>query len=510
MSEVGVRGATGSLPAASRREIRILQAALAVLVSLRLVLALGMAPIGDEAYYWLWGQHPDLSYYDHPPLNAWLQGLMSVLFGWNLFSLRLLGWITSGATVYLLYLWSRRLYGDGWERMFWIGTLAFFATPLFYIHSHMMFMDHLLIPLVLWSLLHFSSFFEAWHRGEARWRELYIAAAIMGLAALTKYNAVFLAAGVALYILGNRRRRQLLFRPQLYLAALTTIAVLTPVIVWNFQHKLASISYNLVERQTDLLAPSLGNVRVFVLQTLLYLSPFMLWPLLKVLAFTKAEPGFSRAALGLARMTFAVSTLAVLAIASIGGAGAYWNIVAYVPLTPFMAAAMGARVQLALHYVYCLLIVGALGFNYVVAPIEAHYRTPDWESSVVHGWDQVKSEVAAAEARYKPDFIAATRYTLAAQLAFARGRDDVTSLSSRVDQFDFWWRPEEHVGQTALILTDRENPIDEDTAAQFQSIEEVVSFDIVRLGRVINTFRLQLARGYVAPRMMTPSNPAAP
>src|SRR5215213_10135897 len=25
----------------------------------------------DEAYYWLWSQHLQLSYYDHPPLVAW-------------------------------------------------------------------------------------------------------------------------------------------------------------------------------------------------------------------------------------------------------------------------------------------------------------------------------------------------------------------------------------------------------------------------------------------------------
>ncbi len=43
----------------------------------------------DEAYYWMWGQHPALSYYDHPPLNAWLLGLSSIVLGWNTVALRL-------------------------------------------------------------------------------------------------------------------------------------------------------------------------------------------------------------------------------------------------------------------------------------------------------------------------------------------------------------------------------------------------------------------------------------
>ncbi len=37
---------------------------------------LGVLPLtNDEAYYWVWSQHPQLSYFDHPPFVAWLFGL---------------------------------------------------------------------------------------------------------------------------------------------------------------------------------------------------------------------------------------------------------------------------------------------------------------------------------------------------------------------------------------------------------------------------------------------------
>lgn len=26
----------------------------------------------DEAYYWVWALNPDWSYYDHPPMTAWI------------------------------------------------------------------------------------------------------------------------------------------------------------------------------------------------------------------------------------------------------------------------------------------------------------------------------------------------------------------------------------------------------------------------------------------------------
>lgn len=477
-----------------------MQVALAALVVLRLAIALAAAPIGDEAYYWLWGQHPALSYFDHPPLHAWLQGAMSVLFGWSVFSLRLLAWLTSGVTIYLLYLWSRQLYGVDWERMFWIGAVAYFASPLFFIHSQMMFMDHLLIPLVLGSVLCFVRFFESWESNSPRWRLLYLAAFLLGLAALTKYNAVFVAVGVGLYVLGGASRRRLLLRLEFYGAALITLAVISPVIIWNVQNELASMNYNLVERQAKLGEPSLGRVRGFLLQTVIYLSPFLLWPLARVLLFVRPGGGFPKISLDLGKWVFLASTTVLVVVAAGGGAGAYWNIVAYLPLVPFIAQAIGARVQLALHYLYGFLLVAALGFNYAIAPVEAYFRMPDWESSVVHGWDQVEAEVALAEASFKPDFLVATRYTLAAQLAFARGRDDVTAISPRIDQFDYWWQPQDHIGQSALILTDRENPIDPTTSLQFETIEEVAAFDIVRAGRVINTFKLHLAEGYRGPQ----------
>ena len=81
-----------ALPAASgaaQGRLWPLMAIAALLLALKLVLMAASGPFMDEAYYWLWGQHPALSYYDHPPLSAWLQALSAQLFGWSILSLRL-------------------------------------------------------------------------------------------------------------------------------------------------------------------------------------------------------------------------------------------------------------------------------------------------------------------------------------------------------------------------------------------------------------------------------------
>src|SRR4051794_30260911 len=79
---------------AQRRGLAPVQIAVAVLLALRLYFDFAAPPLGDEAYYWMWGQRPALSYFDHPPLHAWLLGVVSIVGGWNNFSLRVLTWFS--------------------------------------------------------------------------------------------------------------------------------------------------------------------------------------------------------------------------------------------------------------------------------------------------------------------------------------------------------------------------------------------------------------------------------
>jgi len=84
---------------------RLAQVAFGILIALRVGLDIAVPPIGDEAYYWMWGQRPEWSYLDHPPLHAWLLHVVGLVLGWNLFSLRALTWLTLGGTLWIMWLW---------------------------------------------------------------------------------------------------------------------------------------------------------------------------------------------------------------------------------------------------------------------------------------------------------------------------------------------------------------------------------------------------------------------
>ena len=54
------------------------------LIRLFLISWLELAP--DESYYWHWAKHLDWSYYDHPPMIAYIMALFAGLIGLALFS----------------------------------------------------------------------------------------------------------------------------------------------------------------------------------------------------------------------------------------------------------------------------------------------------------------------------------------------------------------------------------------------------------------------------------------
>src|SRR3569833_762705 len=126
------------------RPVVAAQVTVAILLILKVYLAAVMPPIGDEAYYWMWGQKLDWSYFDHPPLHAWLLRLMSMIFGWNLFSLRVLTWLTLGGTLWIIWLMSKRLKPDDSAAWFWPSAAVYLASRLFFLMSSIVFNDHLL------------------------------------------------------------------------------------------------------------------------------------------------------------------------------------------------------------------------------------------------------------------------------------------------------------------------------------------------------------------------------
>ena len=196
-----------------------------------------------ETYHWLYAQHPALGYYDHPGMIGWMIWLSTRLFGDTPLGVRMVTFIAGSLAIWFVFLAGRRLYDDRAGRLaamlFGIayGTLKFgsMATPdapllLFWMAT-------------VWALAHaLAGVRTAW------W---LLAGVFLGGALLSKYTAIFLPLGVAVFLLFSREHSLWLRRKEPYLAALVALAVFSPTIVWNAQNEWQSFVYQGVGRVRD-------------------------------------------------------------------------------------------------------------------------------------------------------------------------------------------------------------------------------------------------------------------
>jgi 4-amino-4-deoxy-L-arabinose transferase-like glycosyltransferase len=471
--------------------LRLVQIVCVLLLAIKLAHWSFAGVFMDEAYYWMWGQHPALSYYDHPPLNAWLLSLSSAVFGWNVFALRLPVALAFLADIVALWLIARRIGGD-WRGHFWLTLLLFLATPVFSMVTNYALPDHILLTALLFATYFFLRFFAARSVGQAgATRDLLLGGLFLGLAGLAKYNAAFLGIGVGLFVL--LYDRALLAQARLYLAAAIALVLQTPVIVWNATERFASFEFILGGRHAGV-AASIDGVVPFLLWVLVFIGPFLVWPIFKFAFRSDAEntvPG-----IGFARTTFFVSTIAIVALAFFTLTLFHWNLVAYVAMLPFLALYMRPRWLIALQALWGIAFAAAVLVNYAIMPITNISGWKDEATAWSYDWLGAAQAVEKARAAHSVGFVAGVDYTTASLLAFTLKDRDVVSLDPATEQYDYWFDPAAHAGEDAILYADRWRPITRAVEQHFASIEQIDSIAVTAQGRPVYTQRVYLAKGY--------------
>jgi len=227
-------------PGTSQRAITIFAVLIVVAVLLRFV-AMALVPlVPEEAYYWMYSQHPSLSYFDHPPMVAWVIGAGTKIFGDTEFGVRIVGCLLMLAATALMYRFARAWYG----RMAAIISAALtLVLPLYFGAGFIATMDS---PLLFFWMLGLIGVTAALKEGKTwGW---YVAGVGLGGAMLSKYTGVFIAVGTGLSVLSYKPWRRYVLSPHPYLGLLLGFALFTPVIVWNARHDWASFRFQFMDR----------------------------------------------------------------------------------------------------------------------------------------------------------------------------------------------------------------------------------------------------------------------
>jgi len=489
--------------AAAGLSSRFMIMVLIYLAIVKLAASFLMQPLGDEAYYWLWGQNPALSYFDHPGFAGWLLGLTDAIFGTSLFGLRIASVLTTIGSLSALWLYAGRVLPQHRRQVFLFTTLMVAASPTLFVWSTLVYHDHLLIFVSLAAMYFFTCYLGDETRDQSgRLPHLYLGALFLGLAGLTKYSAVFMGLAIAILVIAHPKLRHMLLKPHIYLAGILAVAMQTPTLIWNLNKDFASFGFHFNDRHgaqwlSEFNAASFSN---FLLSTVILFGPFLVPPFFNLFR-GKFTPGFSSTSAWIARLVTLLSTGTFMFIAFFSFTLWYWSDLSYIlmlTVIPFLAM----RKWLAIAHVWFgILVITLVCFNYTIMPLANLVGQRDREAGTVFGWDTVTQQVELARAKYNPDFLATTRFQLSSQLSFAMQRTDITAIEVRPSQFDIWEDRTKIAGGTGLVLQDEFGHMLE-TEKRFDTLEKVGEFTVERFGYELLTYELYLGTNY-KPRATT-------
>ncbi len=390
------------------------------MVVLRCLVARHMELETDETYYWLWSRHLAISYFDQPPLIAYLIRLGTALFGNTAFGVRSMAIVAMIAASALVYALAVILFDD--RRLGLLAALWFNMMPHTAFFSIVMYPD---TPAILFWLLCCVGLAQVWKSGRGEY--WYLAGAAMGLLLLSKYTGVFLLAGIVIWLSASVQMRPWLKRREPYLAALIALVLFSPVILWNAEHHWASFAKQF-GHAFDFADGGLDNAGTFVGVQALFVSPLIFAFAIAGLAVATLRGFFRQEANWLLLAAAAAPMLAYFLIHALSAEVLpQWPSTAYAIAVIAAVAAFAPRQDAPergplLRYAFAAAPWTGLVFTLAMfaqmtfwpAPVAAAHDPLD----IFDGWAQWAADTRAVASARDAGYIASGEYDTNAELAF--------------------------------------------------------------------------------------------
>jgi 4-amino-4-deoxy-L-arabinose transferase-like glycosyltransferase len=424
---------------ASLRRLDPVWAAGAVVVLLFVVRVMVAATVElseDESYYWLWSRHLSFGYYDHPPMVAYWIRLGTEVLGPSPLGVRIAGLLSTALLSALIFSTVCALFQNraaAWQAVLWLN-----AGLLLNAAAIVMTPD---TPLAFFWVLALFALAKLIETNGSRWWFL-LAAAAAG-AVLSKYTAVFLAPAVLLWMALSPLGRKWLRRPEPYLAAGLALALLAPMVWWNYAHDWVSFAKQAAHAIKDVPASGVASVAEFLGGQAGLVTPLIFgfciaggmhavrrswtegdsrWLLLAATsvpiflfflihsANQKIQPNWPG---------FLYPSALIAAVALVHELRARGR------LTLWMARACAAAAPVGLCAT--AVVLGHLAFGLIPLPATAD------PTARMHGWTGLAARVERIRVERNADLIATVNYGLTAVVAYATGRPErVVQLNERI------------------------------------------------------------------------------
>ena len=214
----------------------------AIFILIRFYFVISPFLLPQDAYYFLYTDSLSLSYFDHPPMISWILYIFRLIFGRNLFAIKIADFSVSIATLFAFYQLAKTFKKDI-NKSLLVAISSVLLTVITLITTP----D---IPLVLFWCLSVLFLYKAiFEQKQLYWVFGGIA---MGLAFDSKYTAIFLQAGLILFLLFSKKYRHLLATPYPYLSLIIAHIIILPVYIWNANNQWVSFLYQSADRGSSL------------------------------------------------------------------------------------------------------------------------------------------------------------------------------------------------------------------------------------------------------------------
>ena len=206
-----------------------------VIIGIRFISTFIMGIMPQDAYYDIYAQHLSLSYYDHPPMIAYLLRLFTGIFGKKVLALKLADTIVTLLTVISFYQLSKKFLSENKALM---ATALLISTLMVSILSLISTPD---VPLMLcWTISLIFLYESILNKKNIYWIWSGI---FTGLSFDSKYTAVFLIAGLFVFLIIAKPYRRLLISRWFFLYLLCFAVVILPVVIWNLRNGFVSFRF---------------------------------------------------------------------------------------------------------------------------------------------------------------------------------------------------------------------------------------------------------------------------
>ena len=479
----------------------------------------------QEAYYWNYSRHLALSYFDHPPMLAWLIYIFTYLGGQSEFFVRITCVLISAGLTYLTYLMGKLLFDP---------KVGFFSALL--LNSILIFTLGAIIatpdtPMILFWILSFYFFSKLIFTQKKKW--WYLLGISTGLALLSKYTSVWIIVSVFLFLVFSKENRKWLLSKEPYLALLLAILIFSPVVIWNAQNNWASFLFQSSRRAGELGSFSSRHFfgywgsQLGVVSPLIYIG--LIYAIIKsgLLGFKnkitiKSPPHpvplpegerelpphpspLPRGERGLAEndkfmLCFCWSFPIILFFSLVSAK--YWVKINWVSAGYFSASIAGVALFFKFlergkrwikTFGICGIIVSLLFVivAHILPIIKSIPVSPSLDT--ITGWRELAERVEKEKITMREGtIVVGYGYKVPSEIAFYTSLETYSNniVGENGLQFDFWSNPNDFIGKDAIFIYDQREKYKEPERLKnfFASVEELESLKIYRGGRVLTTF----------------------